>query len=185
MYLHRTDTTGTPDQTYSITSLTFNALTAINHTFTLPTGSSWDLRFDLAGDGYYYLSPLGSPTSFNVVSNPATGSTGTNGYTTCSITDVAGCFQNALVFLFYPSSSSINQFNGLYTQFVNKPPFGYIVAIQNALKGINDTATATFTLQSLPILNTFIFDPIRLALSWVLWVAFAFVLYHRLKNIAI
>jgi hypothetical protein len=182
MFLHRTDTTGTADQDYVLDSPTYNALTAISHTFTLPTASTWELRFDLSGDGYYFVSPLGTPTTFHVVSDPAVG---TSGYTTCSITDIAGCFQNALIFLFYPSSASVDQFNGLYNQFINKPPFGYIVAIQNALKGINDTATSAFTLQSLPILNTYLFDPIRLALAWVLWVAFAFVLYHRLKNIAI
>ena len=182
IYLHRTDTVGSPDQTYEDDTPVYNTLTSISHTFTLPTASTWELRFDLSGDGYYFVSPLGIPTTFHVVSDP---SVGTTGYTTCSITDIAGCMQNALIFLFYPSSASVDQFNGLYNQFINKPPFGYIFAIQNALKGINDTAMSAFTLQSLPILNTYLFDPIRLALAWVLWVAFAFVLYHRLKNIAI
>jgi hypothetical protein len=182
LYLHRTDAIGTPDQKLEDDSPVYNSLTAIAHTFILPTNSTWELRFDLSGSDYYFVSPLATPTTFNVVSDPATGTTGT---TTCSLTDIAGCFQNALVFLFYPSSASINQFNGLYTQFINKPPFGYIVAIQNALKGINDTNTSVFTLQSLPILNTYIFTPLYNAIEWILWVAFAFVMYHRLKNIAL
>lgn len=178
--LHRTDGIGSPDQSFDFTPLIYNSLNAVSHTFTLPTNTIWELRWDISGDGYYFISPFSSPVSFNVVSDPTTGSTG---YTTCSITDLAGCFQNALVYLFYPSSASLNQFNGLYNEFVDKPPFGYIVAIQNALKGINDTSTSIFTLQSMPILNTYIFNPIYIALEWVLWVAFAFVLYHRLKNI--
>lgn len=181
--LHRTDAIGTSDQTYSFASPTYNALTAVSHTFTLPTNSTWELRWDISGDGYFFIQAFGTPVHiFNVVSDPAVGTAGT---TTCDIANLAGCFQNAIVFLFYPSSTSIDQFNGLYSQFINKPPFGYIVGIQNALKNINDSATSAFTLQSLPILNTYIFDPIRIALAWVLWVAFAFVLYHRLKNIAI
>ena len=182
IYLHRTDGIGSPDQRYEDDSLVYNASTSISHTFTLPTNTTWEMRFDFSGDGYYFISPFGTPTNFHVVSDP---STGTSGYTTCSITDIAGCMQNALVFLFYPSSASLSQYNGLYLQFINKPPFGYIVGIQKAISGINDTNTSAFTLESMPILNTYIFDPIRLALAWVLWVAFAFVLYHRLKNIAI
>lgn len=181
-HLHRTDQIGTPDQTFELDSPVYNALTPISHTFTLPTNTTWELRFDLSGDGYYFISPLGYPTVFNVVTDPSIGS---SGYTTCSITDLAGCFQNAIVFLFYPSSASLSQFGNLYTEFIQKPPFGYVVAIQTALKQINDTNTSVFTLQSMPILNTYVFDPIRLALTWVLWVAFAFVLFHRLKNISL
>ena len=181
VYLHRTDGIGTPDQSYNFTPVA-NTSTTISHNFTLPTNTTWDMRWDLSGSGYYLISPFGNSTNFSVVSDP---SVGTSGYTTCSITDLAGCFQNALVYLFYPSSASLSQYNGLYMQFINKPPFGYIVGIQTALKNINDTATSAFTLQSMPILNTYIFDPLRTAIAWILWVAFAFVLYHRLKNIAI
>ena len=104
----------------------------------------------------------------------------------CTWTDFStwtGCLDNVFHDLFSPSPDSLNQFQGLYTTYLHKPPFGYIVAIQTSLGTINDTNTSVFTLQSLPILNTYIFDPMRLALSWVLWVAFAFVLYHRVKNI--
>lgn len=107
----------------------------------------------------------------------------TNGYTTCSISDLAGCFQNAIVYLFYPSQSALNQFTGLYDVFIHKPPFGYVVAINSTLSALNDTGTSAFTLTSLPILNTYVFTPIRTALIWIFWVAFAFVLFHRLKNI--
>ena len=153
LYLHRTDGIGTPDQSAEFDSLTYNSLTAISHTFTLPTNTTWEMRFDLSGDGYYFISPLGTPTTFHVQTDP---SVGTSGYTTCSITDIAGCMQNALVFLFYPSSASLSQFNGLYNQFIHKPPFGYIVAIQSTLQNVNISGTSAFTLQSMPILTLFI-----------------------------
>jgi hypothetical protein len=129
-----------------------------------------------------------SPISFST--NGLTGTISPPVWTaeSCTWTDFStwtGCLDNVFHDLFSPSSESLTQYEGLQAQFINKPPFGYVVAIQSALSGINDTNTAPFTLESMPILNTYIFDPIRLALAWVLWVAFAFVLYHRLKNIAL
>jgi hypothetical protein len=96
-----------------------------------------------------------------------------------------GCFDNLFHSLFSPTTESLNQFNGLYDQYIHKPPFGYVSAIQTTLVGLNDTGTSVFTLQSLPVLNTYIFNPIRIALAWIFWLAFAFVLYHRLKNISL
>lgn len=180
--LHRTDQIGTPDQKFDFDSLTYNALTAISHTFSLPTNSTWEMRFDLSGDGYYFISPLGTPTTFNVVTDPTTGTTG---YTTCGITDLAGCFQNAIVFLFYPSNASVSQFSGLYLQFIHKPPFGYVSSFIGALTGLNDTGSSVFTLQSMEILNTMIFTPIYNAMIWILWVGASFMFFHRLKNLAL
>ena len=94
-----------------------------------------------------------------------------------------GCFNNLVHGLFYPSSESVNQFSNLYNNFKNKPPFGYVTAVISQLKNVNDTNTSVFSLQSLPILNTMIFNPMRLGIVWLLWVGFAFVIYHRLKNI--
>lgn len=94
-----------------------------------------------------------------------------------------GCFTNLFYAILFPSSDSINQFSNLFDLYKNKPPFGYISAIIEQLKGVNDTGSSVFTLHSLGILNTLIFDPLRSALIWVLWVGFAFVFYNRLKNI--
>jgi len=89
----------------------------------------------------------------------------------------------ALQFLFIPSNASLQQFGNIKTKIENKPPFGYISLINSDLQGVNDTASSTITLESLPILNTYIFDPIRTGLIWVFWFGFAFILFHRLKNI--
>jgi hypothetical protein len=85
--------------------------------------------------------------------------------------------------LFYPSQGSIQQYGSLYAKVIKKPPFGYVVEVNSALMGLNDTGTQAFTLVEMPILMTDIFTPIKTGLTWVLWVAFIFVLFHRLKNI--
>ena len=180
LVLHRTDTTGTPDINYQFGSLTYNALTTVSTSFSLPTASNWEVSINLSGGGYYFISPLGTPTTFSVITDPTAGTTGS---AECSITAITGCFQNALQYLFYPTQASISQFSNLVSLYQDKPPFGYIKAVQDTLKSLNDTGTSVFTLQSMPILNTYIFTPLRTALAWVLWLAFAFVLYHRFKNI--
>lgn len=153
----------------------FNYSLDPNHTF------SYTLKLY---DGVNYTSAR-SPISF---STSALSTTATPAWVpeACDWTSPAtygGCISNIFYSLFFPSLDSLNQFQTLSTLYVNKPPFGYIVAVQNTLKNINDTGTSAFTLTSMPILNTFIFDPLRTALVWVLWVAFLFVLYHRLSDI--
>ena len=85
--------------------------------------------------------------------------------------------------MFNPSQASIQQFNSLYTTYRTKPPFGYINAIQLTLATVNDTGTSIFSLQSMPVLNTYIFTPLKIALSWILWLGFAFLLFKRFKDI--
>jgi hypothetical protein len=181
--------TGTPS-IYSSASITISAGTWIAYTIPLLLSPNQTYSYTMImcdAGGMTCTSPT-SPISFST--NGLTGAISPPVWTaeSCTWTDFStwtGCLDNVFHDLFSPSSESLMQYNGLYAQFIHKPPFGYIVAIQTALSGINDTATSAFTLESMPILNTYIFDPIRLALAWVLWVAFAFVLYHRLKNIAI
>ena len=179
--LARTDTPAT-SITHSFGSLVANSTTSISYVFTLPTNSTWGLSFDLSGDGYYFISSLSTPISFNVVTDP-TG--GTSGYITCSISNLAGCFQNAIVFLFYPSSSSLSQFTGVMTTLRNKPPIGYVSGIFTALGNINLSATPILTFAQFTPLNTLVFKPIKTGLSWIMWLAFAFVLFKRFQHLDI
>lgn len=173
---------------------------SVSATVSSGLGVSYSLNLLLSPNmGYDYTMTMCDASGVTCTTPTSAISFSTNGLTSaisppvwtaesCTWTDFStwtGCLDNVFHDLFSPSSESLNQYQGLYAQFINKPPFGYIVAIQSALAGINDTNTSVFTLQSMPLLNTMIFDPIRTALIWVLWVAFAFVLYHRLKNIAI
>jgi len=95
------------------------------------------------------------------------------------------CTSDIFSYLIIPSGSSLEQFNGLYETVIHKPPFGYVVAINDTLNEIilNNTEPNVFQLESMDILNEYIFDPINIGLTMVLWIAFAFILFHRLKNI--
>ena len=92
---------------------------------------------------------------------------------------LGGC----LMGLFIPDKASLSQFGSLKAQYQNKPPFGYVFAIQNTLSSINDTQTSVFTLETMPVLNTYIFDPFRTGIIWILWTAFAYMLFKRFKDI--
>jgi hypothetical protein len=184
-----TTTTGTPS-IYASTSVIISTGSGLSYTLPLilSPNRTYSYTMILCDAGGSTCTTPTTPISF--FTNGLTAAISPPVWTaeSCTWTDFStwtGCLDNVFHDLFSPSAESLTQYVGLQAQFTHKPPFGYIVAIQSALGGINDTATSPFTLQSMPILNTYIFDPIRNALIWVLWVAFAFVLYHRLKNIAI
>jgi hypothetical protein len=156
----------------------FNYSLTPNHTYTY-TLQLYDSTNDL------YTTPT---TAITFSTNALSTTTTTSAFTpeACDWTSPStygGCIDNIFVGLFYPSSDSINQFQNLYTQYSTKPPFGYILAIQTTLKSVNDTNTSVFTLQSLPILNTYIFNPLRTAFEWILWVGFTFLLFKRFQDI--
>ena len=179
-------TTGTPAiySSASASAETGSSLPySINLLLTPNQNYSYTMQLCMA-DGYTCSTPT-APISF---STSALLTTITSSYTpaTCDWTSPStygGCISNIFYALFYPSSESLTQFSNLYTTYRTKPPFGYISAIQTTLGTINDTGTAIFSLQSLPILDTYIFNPLKLALTWILWLGFAFLLFKRFKDI--
>lgn len=183
----RTDAPG--DFEYCAGSAVYDSETTISTTINdLPIDSQWEWRVYFIRPGFLVdeFQTVIRGTTVIFLSRFTIDLSATeiyDAYTTCSITDIAGCLQNAIVYLFYPSPGALSSFNDLYDTFKNKPPFGYISAVQTALNGINDTETSAFTLETMPILDTYIFTPVRTALIWVLWVAFVFIFYRRLSNI--
>jgi hypothetical protein len=105
--------------------------------------------------------------------------------TTCSITNLSGCFQNALIFAFVPSVDSFDKFIELKDLVIKKPPFGYFALLVGGLTGINATSSPAFTLASEDNITTNIFDPIKTGLTWLLWFAFGIWLYRRVKEMAL
>ena len=124
--------------------------------------------------GVYSAVASNSPNSTSYTSQPCTWS---------DFNTWGGCLQNISYALFVPTQQSLNQFNDMVTTYKNKPPFGYISAIQTQLASVNDTNTSVFTLQTMPILNTYIFNPLRVAFAWILWLGFTFLLFRRFKDI--
>lgn len=103
--------------------------------------------------------------------------------TTCSITAIGGCFQNALAFLFYPSPGALNSFASLWEHVRNKPPFGYVTTTIGALKQINASSTPAFSFGTLPLQNE-LFTPMKTGLAAILWLVFAVAWYKiRLRHL--
>lgn len=101
---------------------------------------------------------------------------------TCDIYNLSGCFQNALVFAFYPNEKILNKFGDLKTLVETKPPFGYIAVTANQLGGITATGTSSFELETEGNIQTLIFDPIRSGLSDVFYICFGFWFLNRVRK---
>lgn len=105
--------------------------------------------------------------------------------TTCSITSIGGCFQNALAFLFFPSPNILDQFGLLWRQIENKPPFGYVSQTITGLRSINASSTPAFSFGNIPLIST-IFTPFRTGLAALLWIGFFIAWYRgRLRHLDI
>lgn len=91
---------------------------------------------------------------------------------TCGITNISGCFQNAIVWAFYPSQGSLDQFIGLKDEVIRKPPFGYFALISSAFNGLSDTGTPLFSLATSPDVMTSIFNPLKNGIAFAMWILF-------------
>ncbi len=102
----------------------------------------------------------------------------------CSITNISACINNALIYLFVPSTDALNDFLLLGDDLDQVKPFGYFTRALDAIGGIS-TSTSAYTMPQIPFQES-IFDPLRDGMSVMLWGVFAFVFYNkRLKNIDI
>jgi len=104
--------------------------------------------------------------------------------TTCDVVHIGGCFQNALAFLFYPSPDVLGQFQFLWYNIKNKPPFGYVTQTISSLSGLNASTTPAFSFGTLPLMDS-VFIPIRTGLAGLLWLLFGVAFYNRLRHIDI
>lgn len=105
-------------------------------------------------------------------------------YQECSLTNIGGCFQNALIFTFVPSADAFDQFTSLYERIENKPPFGYVTSLKNALSGVSDSASAAFDFGAIPF-QTQIFDPFKAIMIIGLWLLYALFFMGRLNKLDI
>lgn len=105
-------------------------------------------------------------------------------YEDCSISNLDGCFKNALIYVFVPEPDAFDKFTTIYQNIEKKPPFGYVTAVKNALAGITDGATPAFAFGDIPFQTT-IFDPFKGILAIGLWVLYALFLMGRLNKLDI
>jgi len=118
----------------------------------------------------------------------------------CGLNDLGGCIKNAIVWLFYPSQASTDQFKTLNTQLSQKAPFIYgYQAITLTTKLFSTTGSSTLTV-SVPVHTisgtstiTFI-SPAMIAavpfsgfiksmLGWILWFMVIQLLYRQFLGI--
>jgi len=120
-------------------------------------------------------------------------------YTTCGLTAIGGCIQNAGVWLMYPSQASIDRFNSL--QFNNTFPFAYGYDVgniwhellsQNAstTEGVGvdipwfNHSTNHLTFINAAMITAVPFTPfIKTFITAVLWLMFSLLCWYQIRNL--
>jgi hypothetical protein len=100
----------------------------------------------------------------------------------CSISDLSGCMYNALIWAFYPSSTTFQKYLGLKNTIMEKAPLGYFVLTRNELLGINASSTSAFSINISGGLSEYLFNPLDLGLSAILIFFFIVQIYKFLKT---
>lgn len=101
--------------------------------------------------------------------------------TTCDIYNISGCFQNALIFAFFPSSTTtFNGFIDLKNELQKKYPFGYVSVVGGQLLRLSASGGGSLT--SDENISDLIFTPLRAGLSIILWIAFALSMFNRVRK---
>jgi hypothetical protein len=130
---------------------------------------------------------------FTVVSNPLGAALGVNSLnptaiyslatSTCNISNISGCFQNAIVFLFYPSPSALTDVANASKAVRSKPPFGYIFVYVAAVQNLNASGTAPVALASDAPITTYIFAPFDTPLGVLFFFFFSVWFMLRLRKV--
>lgn len=95
----------------------------------------------------------------------------------------------AFIWAFFPSASQQADLGAhlaaLQDAVKNKPPFGYFTAITSSLGSLQTTSTPSSTLLTSSGSSVFsgAFGALDMGLASILWVLFAWYIFHRMKNI--
>jgi hypothetical protein len=84
------------------------------------------------------------------------------------------------VYLLMPKNSDLTQFNGLFNNIKNKPPFGYFTAAQLAISGLA-TSTPAIMLAGISLLGVF-FSPIRIGFTLLIYFLAGLFIFNRLRH---
>lgn len=101
----------------------------------------------------------------------------------CGITSLTGCFKNAGIWLFYPSSDSMEKYNSFIELIQRKPPVGYFTIVKKSIGGLSSTSTSAFSITIPNSLKQYFFAPLDAGIAGILWIYFLFMFYKRLKHI--
>lgn len=106
-------------------------------------------------------------------------------YVDCGLTELEGCFKNALIWAFIPSSSSTAAYYGFISTVGLKAPMGYFTILKNNLSGLNSTSSPAFSITIPAHIKQYVFNPFDVAIAAILWFFFAINFYKRLKHITV
>jgi hypothetical protein len=130
---------------------------------------------------------------FAVVSNPLPGEIGTTSLeliygvatSTCSISNITGCFQNAIAWALYPSRSTLDLVTSSGNKVKNKPPFGYFFVNVATIQALNASGTPPVTLASDAPIVTYIFHPLDVSLAALIGFFYIMWLFQRVRHIEV
>lgn len=129
--------------------------------------------------------------NFSVVSNPFPGYIGTTSpeaayslaTSTCTVFNPSGCFQNAIVWAFYPNPSILQLIAQDGDTIKTRPPAGWLFVNIAVLQNLGATSSAQFALvEDWPIMH-YIFQPFATALAGVIWFLFAVWFFMHVRHI--
>ena len=128
-------------------------------------GKTWsfELRNDLTG-GTTYLPPA----------------TASYGFENKDFGLLGNMFRDVIVWLFFPDQANLERFGNLWDTIRLKPPIGYFTAAKDEL-GLVSVGSASITFDTTAAAG--IITPLRTGIIVILWVLFAFWIFHRLRNL--
>lgn len=103
----------------------------------------------------------------------------------CGISSLTGCFKNAIIWAFYPTQDTLDNWARLQDTIQTKAPVGYFYLAKNSIAGLSATSTGSFNITIPSSLKTYIFTPFDVGVGAILWAFFLFNFYKRLKTITI
>ena len=103
----------------------------------------------------------------------------------CGITSLTGCFKNAIIWAFYPTQDTVDNYYSLLALIQTKPPAGYFFMVKDNISGLTATTTKAFNIVIPSSLKTYIFSPVDISVAAILWLFYIFNFYKRLKHITI
>lgn len=89
-------------------------------------------------------------------------------------------FRDVIVWLFFPDQANLDRFGDLWDMIRLKPPIGYFTAVKDelALVGVGSASLTFDTTAAAGIIT-----PLRTGIIVLLWILFAFWIFHRLRHL--
>jgi len=204
-------TTGNFSFTFPYVDSSFQ-ISATSTSYTLGSGTTFHGEIYQLYDGFNPFNNTGTPpllltststqiTATSTVTVDSSNSRSLSGLpepSDCSLSAITGCIKNAAVWLFYPSSESVDSFKGLSDTLSGKFPFAYAYGINtmrlelfNAAQTSTTTislnfkiipghATSTLTLLSPTLLSNVPYSStVKTILGWILWLLGIEYIYYR------